>query len=207
MYPETDVPPVPVTQERLRALRSRLPERPAEMRERIAKEHSIPAEVARQLVASGDVADFEHLVRRGHSPAIVARLLSQDVPGVPARPGTDEPPSFSLETLDVLLHASEEGRFAKEGFPVVLAALAAGAPNVDQALEASGLSLPAGEDLAAIVTRIVDANRTLVHERGPAAFSALMGDVMREVRGRRDGREVADALHRAIARVESEPAA
>jgi glutamyl-tRNA(Gln) amidotransferase subunit E len=45
----------------------------------------------------------------------------------------------------------------------------------------------------------------MVRTRGEAAFSPLMGDVMREVRGRRDGREVSDALHAEIARIRARP--
>jgi len=51
-----------------------------------------------------------------------------------------------------------------------------------------------------VVDRIVRDQIGLVRERGEGAFSALMGDVMRELRGRRDGREIAEELRRALAR-------
>jgi glutamyl-tRNA(Gln) amidotransferase subunit E len=200
MYPETDVPPVTISEDRIRRLREQLPERPSELRERLGREHSIPAEIARQLVAAGDASLFETLVHRSHPPALAARLLTQDIPGLAAVPGRDETPVFSLDTLDALLTGVETGRFAKEGFPALLSALAAGAPDVGAAVERAGLAGPAGEELDTVVARVVDANQALVREKGDGAFSALMGDVMREVRGRRDGREVAEALHRAIAR-------
>jgi glutamyl-tRNA(Gln) amidotransferase subunit E len=83
----------------------------------------------------------------------------------------------------------------------VLAALAAGASTVEMAVDQVGLSGFSRDDLVALVRRVVEANAELVRTRGEAAFSPLMGDVMREVRGRRDGREVSEALHAEIARV------
>lgn len=100
-----------------------------------------------------------------------------------------------------MLAAAEAGRIAKEGVPTVLAALAAGAPSVEAAVERAGLSGFSRDDLVALVRKVVEANAELVRSRGEAAFSPLMGDVMREVRGRRDGREVSDTLHAEIARV------
>ena len=201
MYPETDIAPIPITPERIERLRRQLPELPAELEARLARTHRLPAEVVRQLVY-GDLLDvFESLTAAGHSAGLVARLLTQDLPAVP--PPTSGTPPFepSIELLGAVLRAAEEGRIGKEGIPALLVALAAGAPTVADAIERAGLSGFSTEDLAALVRRVVEANVPMVRERGDAAFSPLMGDVMREVRGRRDGREIADVLRAEIARV------
>ena len=109
--------------------------------------------------------------------------------------------------MDALLAAAEDGRFSKEGIPKVVGALLAGAATLDAALAEVGLSGPRVDDLDAVADRVVRANASLVRERGEAAFSPLMGDVMREVRGRRDGQEIAEALRRSIARLRAEPSA
>ncbi len=204
MYPETDVPPIPVSGERLDMLRRDLPEHPSARRERIIRQYTLPLEVVRQLEGLEDVEEFEALVQRGHAPGAVARLLTQDAPAAMAQ--TPEARPFSLDILDMVLAAAESGKFAKEGIPAVLGALAAGATSVEAAIGRAGLSSGPVEDLDAVVDRIVRANAKLVHERGEAALSPLMGDVMREVRGRRDGKEVADSLRRSIARLRAETA-
>jgi len=200
MYPETDIPPIPISSEHLDRLRAALPERPAALRERLSRQYGLSDEVVRQLVSGDHVEDFEALVGRGRGPSLVARLLTQDLPGLVPPDGVAaiEP---SLDALEALLAAAEAGRFAKEGIPTVLAAMANGAPSLERALAASGLSGMTAEELRALVDRIVAANAPTVQARGDAAFSPLMGDVMREVRGRRDGQEVAAALRAAIARV------
>ncbi len=200
MYPETDIPPIPIGRDRIRSVERSLPERPEARRARLAREHGLDPEVVRQIVYSEDEEPFEELTAHGHAPALVARLLLHELPSV-TRPEGSGPFALEPVTLDALLTAVESGRFAKEGIPAVLSALAAGAPDLDTAVERSGLSGFRAEELAALVDRVVRANEELVRRRGKEAFSALMGDVMREVRGRRDGKEVADALRAAIARI------
>jgi glutamyl-tRNA(Gln) amidotransferase subunit E len=197
MYPETDIPPIPITTARLERLQASLPERPAARMERMERQHGLNRELVRQVVYGGFGETFEALTARGHSPALVVRLLAQDVPAI--APGPDgsafEP---SVERLDQVLTAANAGRFGKEGIPRVLGALARGAPDVDAAIAATGLEGLTAEALTSLVERVVRAQAPLVRERGAEAFMPLMGDVMREVRGRRDGREVAEELRRAI---------
>ncbi|EQD49532.1 glutamyl-tRNA(Gln) amidotransferase subunit E, partial [mine drainage metagenome] len=195
MYPETDVPPVPIAPERLDRLRAGLPERPAVRRARLARDHGLSPEWIGQVAHAGDLDEFEALVKRGHAPAAVARLLTQDAPA--ARSGAPDAPPFSLDLLDAVLGASSAGRFSKEGIPAVLAALASGATSVEDAVVRAGLAT-AGDSLEAIVERVVRSNEAMVRTRGPEAFSPLMGDVMKQVRGRYDGKAIADALRRAI---------
>ena len=205
MYPETDIAPIPVDAAHLTRLSGRLPERPSALRERLARETGIANEVVLQLVAGGYAETFEELVGRGHTAPMVARLLIQDLPAVPHGEGEPER-EFPLRLLDELLKSAERGDFAKEGIPNVLAELAKGAPDVATAVARAGLSGFTAAELAAIVERVVSANEPLVRDRGDEAFSPLMGDVMREVRGRRDGQEVAEVLRRSIARRREDPA-
>ncbi len=201
MYPETDIPPIPLTEERKARLTSLLPERPEALRSRLEREHGLGPEVVRQIVYSEQEPLFEELTARDHPAPLVVRLLFQDLPTVPVDPSKGSPFEPSIETLDGILSAVTAQRIAKEGIPTVLAALARGARDLDSAIEDAGLSGFSTEDLAALVDRVVRSNEDLVRTRGEGAFSPLMGDIMREVRGRRDGQEVAEALRRAIARV------
>jgi glutamyl-tRNA(Gln) amidotransferase subunit E len=200
MYPETDIPPIPITADRIARLRTRLPERPEELEARLTRSHGLPEEVVRQLVYGDHVARFEALAARGHAPGLVARLLTQDLPSVV---GAEGAPPFepSVERLDAVLSAAESGRIAKEGIPALLATIAQGVPDVDAAIAKAGLSGFSREDLVALVRGVVEANAEMVRTRGEAAFSPLMGDVMRAVRGRRDGKEVSDTLRAEIARL------
>jgi glutamyl-tRNA(Gln) amidotransferase subunit E len=58
-----------------------------------------------------------------------------------------------------------------------------------------------GDELSAIVDRIVADRAEFVRERGMGALGPLMGVVMAEVRGSADGKKVAGLLREAIAGV------
>ena len=197
MYPETDVPPIPIRPADLARIDTMLPERPSELRSRLAHDYRLPDDLVRQLVAAGEAARFELLAKRGHPATLVARLLTQDLPPI-ERVSASTGAELSGEMLDAVLRASERGLFAKEGIPAVLRELAGGARDVAAAAERAGLSGLGDDELERVVREVVGRNRALLAERGEEAFQPLMGDVMKVVRGRRDGQEVAQRLRRAI---------
>jgi glutamyl-tRNA(Gln) amidotransferase subunit E len=203
MYPETDVPPVPISAEHLDRLRQHLPPTPREVRRRIAEQYGLPDEVVRPLQRDDALDRFESLVALGHNASLVARLLTQELPALAGPDGT--PPEIPEPRIAELLESVRDGRLAKEGIGPVLQALAAGAPSVDQAITRSGLGAVSSGELDALAYELVAKNGPLIEARGDAAFAPLMGDLMRAVRGKRDGKEVADALRRALAQPRSPP--
>ncbi|MGI0054183.1 MAG: Glu-tRNA(Gln) amidotransferase subunit GatE [Thermoplasmata archaeon] len=199
MYPETDVPPILISAGDLARIDAMLPERPAQLRDRLERKYGLPTEVVGQLVAGGESARFEELARRGRGASTTARLLTQDLPAVEGLVGGSyvEP---DLDSLDELLRRSEEGAYAKEGIPTVLAELARGASSAAEAVARSGLRGMAPAELDRIVAEVLQENAAMIASRGAAAFQPLMGDVMKKVRGRADGEEVARRLRSAIER-------
>jgi glutamyl-tRNA(Gln) amidotransferase subunit E len=204
MYPETDVPPVPVDPLRLHRLREHLPPTPRELRQRLADQYGLSEELVRPLQRDDEIERFEALVAKGHPSSLVARLLTQELTALAGPDG--EIPIVPMERLDELLMAVREGRIAKEGIGPVLRAFADGTGSVDQAIARTGLVAVTSDELDRLAEEIVRKNAALLSARGDAAFAPLMGDLMREVRGRRDGKEVSEALRRAIQAVKAPPA-
>jgi len=200
MYPETDVPPVRVDPTHLAELTAHLPERPEAARARLAAQYATGAEVVRQLQRSGEVERFEELVRRGFAAPLVARLLTQDVPAAELEAQVAEGFEVGAEALVGVLSSVADGTIAKEGMLPVLVQWFKGARTPLEAVARAGLDRGPSDDLATLAARVVAANVTLIAERGDAAFQPLMGDLMKELRGRRDGKEVAAALRAALAR-------
>jgi glutamyl-tRNA(Gln) amidotransferase subunit E len=197
MYPETDVPPVTPTPDYLTELGGRLPESPERIRARFRDEYSLSDEAAVLLLQEGEADRFEALVRRGHPAPLVVRLLTHDLPAfTAAHPEVPSEPSGDL--LDSVLTALVSGRFAKEGVAPVLEGVLLHGKTVDAAVSSAGLAPLSRPELEHLVSAVLDRNEPLLRTRGKAALSPLMGDVMREVRGRRDGKEVAEVLERAL---------
>ena len=200
MYPETDIPPIPIDARLLQELHLHLPERPEETLARLTSKVGLAPDVARKLVREGEVEVFDRLVASGHPVPLVARLLTTELPALEA--GLPAPIAESDEArvrlLEPVLQAIGSGRFAKEGLGRVLTLHFQERRDLDSAIAAAGLSALSAEELQGMAKKVVEANVGLLRERGASAFQPLMGDLMASVRGRRDGKEVAEVLRRAV---------
>jgi glutamyl-tRNA(Gln) amidotransferase subunit E len=200
MYPETDVPPTIVDEARRERLRAALPERPSETRRRLGTQYAVSDEVADRLLRWGEVSRFESLVRRGRAAGNVARLLTQELPAALGRQSPNGPDDLPEERLGELLAAVEAGGFAKEAIAPLLDDLLGGAESVESAAKRRGLVGVSTDELDRMAAEVVAANLAMVRTKGSGAFSPLMGDLMKRVRGQRDGQEVAAALRRSLAK-------
>ena len=195
MYPETDVLPVAITPGRWQAVRA--PELLTEREKRYAAEYDLSASTAHQLAYSERLPLFEQAVTCGLQPGLAARTVLATLKEL-SRDGVDIGLIADAQVIEVL-RAVEAERAAKEAVPDLLRAVAGGA-TVEEALAVCAPAVT-GDDLAAIVDRIVTERADFVRERGMAALGPLMGVVMAEVRGSADGKKVAGLLKDAIARV------
>ncbi len=198
MYPETDVPPRAISPEDLARARADRPERPAARQARLAAAYHLPPELLLKLEREDRLESFEHLCGLGHPPALVARLLTQEIPTARAA-GAAPGPSWTEADLERLLDLVRSGRIAKEGIAPVLARWSEEGGSLESAVGSLTFPPMSREELRERARAIVAENRALLAERGERGVSALMGDLMRAVRGRRDGREVAEELRAAIA--------
>ena len=197
MYPETDVPPIRVTKERLERIREHLPERPDVTVARLAREYTIHEQQVRQLVQEGMDELFELIAREFGEPRLVATVLlynfselrreSLDVDGIP------------VDRLRELFSLLKAGQFAKEAVPDVLREMARRGVRASEALSSLGVKGMSAEELESIVDAVLEESEDMIQARGEQAEKALMGRVMERVRGRADGKLVSDLLRARLA--------
>ncbi|MDI6718194.1 MAG: Glu-tRNA(Gln) amidotransferase subunit GatE [Methanomicrobiales archaeon] len=192
MYPETDVFPVEISETLWRSIP--LPELLTERAERFTAELGLDRTLARQIAFSEQLPLFERAVAEGCRPALACRTLVGTLREL-RRSGVATERLADAQILEVL-RAVEEGRVAKEAVPVVLTAVAAG-QTVDAAIEQAVPPLSLRE-LEALVESILSDRSAFVREKGRASLGPLMGVVMREVRGRVDGKVVSEVLMKKI---------
>jgi glutamyl-tRNA(Gln) amidotransferase subunit E len=198
MYPETDVPPVPIDRSDVE-----IPELLRDRTRRYAQEHGLSEDLARGVADSRWRETFDALVEAGADPTLTASTLTETMTML----RRDGVPIEALQTpmvREVLMRAAE-GDLAKEALAPVLEALAADPTrSVDAAVEAADAG---GVDTAAVdavIQSVVQENAAQVAAEGMGAFSALMGDVMAELRGRADGEIVSERLRAAISEQRSD---
>jgi glutamyl-tRNA(Gln) amidotransferase subunit E len=198
MYPETDVAPVTLTQQRLDQIRQALPELPEEKLEKFREEYHLSEELAGIMIRSLRIDTFERVIKKHPELAVtVASTLETTWRNLEREEiNVDD---ISEDQLLLLFDRLAKKKFAKEAIEDLLTWLAQHPEKaVDDAIESLGLGAISQNELQAIVERIVDANSPMVEERRERAVGPLMGMVMKEVRGRADGELVNRLLRETV---------
>jgi glutamyl-tRNA(Gln) amidotransferase subunit E len=203
MYPETDVPPIRVSQERLESIREALPDLPEVTIERLSREYGIHGQQARQLLQEGTDDLFEIIAREFGEPTLVATVLlytfgelrrdSLNVDGIP------------VDHLRELFSLLKAGRFAKEAIPDLLRVMARRGVRASEAITSLGVKGLTRRELEEIVDAVLEESADLIAARKEAAERPLMGRIMERVRGRADGKLVSEVLQERLAKRLREP--
>jgi len=198
MYPETDVPPIQISQEYVEKLRSCLPELPAQKTERLMRDYGLNSKLAKQVIDSEYAQLFEAIAEQSKvSPTTIAAVLTETLKAL-RREGV-EVDNVTDEQIVELFRLIEAGKTVKEAIPDIVTWLSRheGA-SVEDAVKDLGLSVISEVELEKIVDALMRDNESMVKEKGKAAFSALMGLVMKRVRGRADAELVSRVLKRKL---------
>ncbi len=174
MYPETDVPPISLSQNFLASIQT-----PETFERKLSRFQAIlPKELAEQILKS-DYLDLFESFERSPEHVIFASILTNTIKdlrrhGIPVE-------NISDAQLRELFSALEGKKIAKEAVPQVLEKMAHSPEIPFSTLPAQQFS---EEDLRKLVKKVFQQWPALVQEK---KFSALMGEVMKEARGKIDG--------------------
>jgi len=194
MYPETDVPPLRISEEYLEKLRKQLPELPEQKLERLMKEYGLNTKLATQIMDSEFVNLFETIVKESKvSPTFVAVVLTETLKAL-KREGIDTA-KVSHEQLRRLFHIIGENVVAKEAIPDIISWLAKHEKaTVEEAIEKLSLKRLSEKELEKTIDNLIAENETIIREKGTAAYGILIGLIMKKVRGRANAEAVSRIL-------------
>ncbi|MET1123942.1 MAG: Glu-tRNA(Gln) amidotransferase subunit GatE [Archaeoglobaceae archaeon] len=181
MYPETDVPPVVLEGELLDVEIPELIEDRARRYEKL-----LPKDLAWEIADSPYWKLFEEFCEK--IPATIVAKVLHVIPAQLRREGVDTS-KLSEKQFRKVLQMIADGKLAKEGAEDALRTLA---ENPEAEIVSEEI------DVDAVVERIVEEKRELIEKRGESAFKPLMGLVMKELRGKVDGKVVAEKLMKKI---------
>jgi glutamyl-tRNA(Gln) amidotransferase subunit E len=192
MYPETDVPPVAVTGATLLRIKKNLPETWDKRIVRLSKSYGISSDMSGQLVRGGCDFLFEDLAKR-FDPRLVSSVLTSAFREM-EREGVDTG-RINEERLAEVFSMVSEGLAAKEALPGILRKVAQSPEKSARELSPASRGMDDSE-LSALVKKVISEKKELLSS--PRRESVLMGLVMKEARGRVDGRKVMDALRKEL---------
>ena len=192
MYPETDVPPINISRERMEQVRNNLPELPEEIEARLVKQYGINAQQARQMVRQDHTDLFERLCQIDGMASIAATTLLNTY-GELETAGIDTS-SFDEARMVGLFTMLGESKFAKEALPAILREMGTTGCDAEKAVKKLGLESVDESEAEAIIAKIVNERADYVREKGMGAIGGLMGPVMGALRGKLDGKRANEIL-------------
>jgi len=197
MYPETDVPPVLITDERISNIK--MPELIEERKSRYIHQFSLNEELSNQIARSGNFVLFDRIMQNipQASATSVVRTLETilyelEKEGLPVKTNVSE------EHLIQLFKLQSEGKIPNEALGNILRTLASKPGiTIDEAVQSLGIGKKAGE-LEASIDKLIESRMDFIKEKGINSVGPLMGIVMKEYRGKVSGEEVSRILKEKI---------
>jgi glutamyl-tRNA(Gln) amidotransferase subunit E len=190
MYPETDILPYVVSAEHIKKLKDNLPKTYDELANRLVRDYKLGEEMSRQLARSPTVFSvFEKTA---------SKLKNLSTTGVASicldwKKELDSG-SVSSEDLRLFILAADSGEVAKEASSQVREEIKRG-KSVKQAIaDGRGETV----DIESIIEKIILEKTDFIKTNGVHALKPLMGLVMKEARGKVDGKTVNEVLKRKL---------
>ncbi|GAA1136372.1 Asp-tRNA(Asn)/Glu-tRNA(Gln) amidotransferase subunit GatB [Ornithinicoccus hortensis] len=198
-FPEPDLVPVAPTRERVEELRATLPEPPAERRRRLQADWGYSDLEMRDVLNAGAVEVIEETVAAGATPAAARKWWTGELARRANAEGAEVTelgvtPAHIAE-LDGLVR---DGRLNDSMARQVLEGVLAGEGGPTEVADARGLELVQDDGaLEVAVDKVIEANPDVVEKiRGGKvqAAGALIGQVMKEMRGQADAAKVRELI-------------
>jgi len=199
MYPETDVPPITITPERMQQVRDNLPELPEEMEKRLVSQYGINAQQAKQIVREDKIDMFEALASMEGMSSVAASTLLYTFSELEA--ADVDTSKLDQARMTELFGMLIDGAFAKEALPAILKEMATSGSKPKDALSKLGLEAVDESEAVAIIAGIVAERADFVKSKGMGAVGPLMGPVMGALKGKLDGKRVSDILSQEIKKI------
>jgi glutamyl-tRNA(Gln) amidotransferase subunit E len=190
MYPETDIPTIPVTDLMLKALADKVPRSWDEIVDALAKKYSLNKKLASQIFDSDYLGVFEEIAWATKvQPTFVASKLTEDLTSL-QRQGLDASVLTDGTIKDIFARLDARA-IAKESVNIIFEKMMKKeAKTVDEAIKAAGISSVSDEELGRGLDRIINDNMAVIKEKGMNAQSTIMGRAMVEYRGKADGQKI-----------------
>jgi aspartyl-tRNA(Asn)/glutamyl-tRNA(Gln) amidotransferase subunit B len=198
-FPEPDLTPIEASDEWVERLRATLPEAPRARRARLQAEWGASELEMRDIVGAGALSLVEQTVVAGASPQAarkwwlseLARRANEQGVELTALPISPE----QVAGIQALVDAGRiNDKLARGVFDGVLA----GQGSPEEVVEARGLAVVSDDSaLGAAVDRAIDANPDVaakIRDGKVAAAGALIGAVMKEMRGQADAARVRELI-------------
>ena len=198
MYPETDIPPIIVSDKEFEEARNKIPKPWEENLLTLQKQYELNQQLAVQIFDSEYLDLFETICKnKKASPNFVASTLCSTITNL-ERQGMD---SKLLKNSDILeaFNLIGEGMIAKESLEMIFESIMSGkSKTISEAIKINALNTIDDKELDRILDELTESNIKIIEEQGSRAIGPLMGLAMKTLRGRVDGQKLSQLLEAKI---------
>lgn len=190
MYPETDIPPIIISQDELEESKENVPKPWDESLRELQTKYGLNLQLAEQTFDSKYINLFEKILEKSEvNPTFVASVFCSTITNL-ERNGLDSG-LLRNEEIAKAFEFLEKGKIAKESIEIIFESIMSGkSGTIEDAMKALSIETVDESDLEKIIQEIVDKNEQLVKNQKERAIGPLMGIVMKELRGKVSGETV-----------------
>ena len=192
MYPETDIIPVRITDEKRSQIMESLPES-YEQQINNYKRIGLNDKLSIQIFDSKYKSLFEKLVKEiDLTPNFIAAQLTETLINL-SRNGVDIS-KIKDSDLELIFLEIQSGVIAKESFEEIIQNICNNKMKLNDIITKMKDNKLSDQDIEKIIKEIIIQKKDIIEEKGQESFSILMGEAMKKLRGKVDGKKVSDKI-------------
>ena len=194
MYPETDIPPVIISNDELENAKKNIPKSWDESLLELQKKYELNPQLSEQIFDSRYIELFEKIVEKIKiNPTFVASILCSLITNL-ERSGLNSK-LLKNEDIEKSFQLLDSGEIAKESIEIIFESIMSGkSQSTLDAMKNSSIEAVKESDVEEIIKKIVENNQEIIKNQKERAIRPLMGIAMKELRGKASGELVNNLL-------------
>jgi len=198
MYPETDIPPISISENEINFAIKNIPKSWDESLLHIQKTYNLNSQLSEQIFDSQYFDLFEKICTdKKSSPTFVASILCSTITNL-ERQGLDSS-KLTSNHIHKSFELLKENKITKESIEMIFEnIMSKNVKSVNDAIKMASLTSMHEDRLNEIIRIIIQKNSNLIKNQGSRSIGALMGIAMKDVRGKVSGEQVNKLLKNKI---------
>ena len=196
MYPETDIPPIIISENDLINAQSKIPKSWDESIKEIQNKYELNTQLTEQIFDSEYIEMFEKICgSTKNSPNFVASTMCSTITNL-ERKGLDKT-KLSEKIIVQVFEMLDKQKISKESVEMIFEGIMSGKDSEQVIKEVSSNTL-SDDELDAILEQIVNENKSIIENQKERASGPLMGIAMKTLRGKTSGEKISKILQEKI---------
>jgi len=190
MYPETDIPPIIISNAELEDAINHIPKSWDDSIKDLQTKYQLNLQLSEQLFDSSYFELFEDITKNIKvNPTFIASVLCSTITNL-ERSGLDSK-LLKNEEITKTFQFLDEGRITKESIEIIFENIMNGKSySIEEAMNNTSIETINESQLESICQEIVENNQEIIKNQKERAIGPLMGIAMKELRGKASGETI-----------------